>query len=73
VPIRVWLREDKYYNIVKDKFTGTAARKFFNCDILMKLLDDHKNGKCDNSRKIWTIFIFLVWYGVYFEGSQFVK
>ncbi len=73
VPIRVWLREDKYYNIVKDKFTGTAARKFFNCDILMKLLDDHKNGKCDNSRKIWTIFIFLVWNGVYFEGSQFVK
>ena len=73
VPIRVWLREDKYYNIVKDKFTGTAARKFFNCDILMKLLDDHKNGKCDNSRKIWTLFIFLVWYGVYFEGSQFVK
>lgn len=73
VPIRVWLRKDKYYNIVKDKFTGTAARKFFNCDILMKLLDDHKNGKCDNSRKIWTIFIFLVWYGVYFEGSQFVK
>ena len=73
VPIRVWLREDKYYNIVKDKFTGTAARKFFNCDILMKLLDDHKNGKCDNNRKIWTIFIFLVWYGVYFEGSQFVK
>ena len=73
VPIRVWLREDKYYNIVKDKFTGTAARKFFNCDILMKLLDDHKNGKCDNSRKIWTIFIFLVWYGVNFEGSQFVK
>lgn len=73
VPIRVWLREDKYYNIVKDKFTGTAARKFFNCDILMKLLDDHKNGKCDNSRKIWTIFIFLVWYGVYFEGSQLVK
>lgn len=73
VPIRVWLREDKYYNIVKDKFTGTAARKFFNCDILMKLLDDHKNGKCDNSRKIWTIFIFLVWYGVYFEGSRFVK
>ena len=73
VPIRVWLREDKYYNIVKDKFTGTAARKFFNCDILMKLLDDHKNGKCDNSRKRWTLFIFLVWYGVYFEGSQFVK
>lgn len=73
VPIRVWLKEDKYYNIVKNKFTGSASQKFFNCDALIKLLDDHKAGKCDNSRKIWTVFIFLVWYGVYFEGSQFVK
>lgn len=73
VPIRVWLKEDKYYNIVKDKFTGAAAQKFFNCDMLTKLLDDHRAGKADNSRKIWTVFIFLVWYGVYFEGSEFVK
>ncbi len=73
VPIRVWLKEDKYYNIIKDKFTGNAAQMYFNCDMIMKLLDDHKAGKCDNSRKIWTIFIFLVWYGVYFEGSEFVK
>ena len=73
VPIRVWLKEDKYYNIVKDKFTGKAANQFFNCDLIMKLLDDHKAGKADNSRKIWTIFIFLVWYGVYFEESEFVK
>lgn len=73
VPIRVWLKEDKYYNIVKDKFTGKSAQMFFNCDMIVKLLDDHKAGKCDNSRKIWTIFIFLVWYGVYFEGSEFVK
>lgn len=73
VPIRVWLKDDKYYNIVKDKFTGNAAQQFFNCDMLVKLLDDHKAGKADNSRKIWTVFIFLVWYGVYFEGSEFVK
>ena len=73
VPIRVWLKEDKYYNLVKDKFTGDAAKKYFNCDMLIKLLDDHRDGKADNSRKIWTVFMFLVWYGVYFEGSEFVK
>ncbi|MGN1480444.1 asparagine synthase (glutamine-hydrolyzing) [Porcipelethomonas sp.] len=73
VPIRVWLKEDKYYNIVKESFTGNAAQKFFNTDLLVKLLDDHKNGKADNSRKIWTIYAFLIWYGVYFEDSEFVK
>ena len=29
VPIRVWLKEDKYYNIVKDKFTSPQSAQFF--------------------------------------------
>lgn len=66
VPIRVWLREEKYYNIVKNAFTSPAAEKFFNTDMLIKLLDDHRAEKFDNSRKIWTVFIFLQWYDVYF-------
>ena len=66
VPIRVWLREDKYYNIVKDAFTSANAEKFFNTPMLVKLLDDHRAEKYDNSRKIWTVFIFLQWYEVYF-------
>ena len=69
VPIRVWLKEDKYYGIVKDSFTSPAAEKFFNTDLLVKLLDEHREGKYDNSRKIWTVFIFLQWYAVYFEGA----
>ncbi|MGN1134685.1 MAG: asparagine synthase (glutamine-hydrolyzing) [Oscillospiraceae bacterium] len=69
VPIRVWLKEDKYYDIVKDSFTSPAAERFFNTDQLVKLLDDHREGKYDNSRKIWTVFIFLQWYAVYFEGA----
>lgn len=70
VPIRVWLKEDKYYGIVKDSFTSPAAEKFFNTDLLVKLLDEHREGKSDNSRKIWTVFIFLQWYAVYFEGAS---
>ena len=69
VPIRVWLKEDKYYNIVKSAFESADAEKFFNKEFLIKLLDDHKDGKSDNSRKIWTVFIFLVWYDVYFNKN----
>ena len=68
VPIRVWLREDKYYNLVKQSFTSKTAQQFFHTDFLVKLLDAHRSGKCDNSRKIWTIFCFLVWYDIYFNG-----
>lgn len=73
VPIRVWLKEDKYYQIVKKSFNGKAAKKYFNTDILLNLLNEHKSGKKDNSRKIWTIYSFLVWYDVFFESSEFVN
>lgn len=69
VPIRVWLKEDKYYNIVKDKFTSPQSAQFFHTDKLVQLLDDHRACKYDYSRKIWTVFSFLVWYDVYFSDN----
>lgn len=66
VPIRVWLKEDKYYDIVKKAFTGKIAGKYFDTDLLVNLLDDHRAGKYDYSRKIWTVFTFIIWYNVYF-------
>ena len=70
VPIRVWLKEDKYYNIVKEAFLSETAGEFFDKAGIIKLLNDHKSGKVDNSRKIWTIYVFLVWHKVYFEEHQ---
>ena len=75
IPIRVWLKEEKYYNIVKEMFESDAAKKFFDTKLLLKMLDDHKNGKntnekTDNSRKIWTVYIFLVWYDRFFEHGK---
>lgn len=64
VPIRVWLKEDDIYNKVKDKFKHDD--RFFNTDYLIKLLDEHRDGVHDNSRKIWTVYTFLVWYDEYF-------
>lgn len=66
VPIRYWLREDKYYNIVKGYFTSSYAVEFFDTSALTALLDEHKAGKANNGRKIWTAFTFLTWYKKYF-------
>ena len=66
VPTRVWLREEKYYQYVKGYFTNDVAKQYFKTDQLVTLLDEHKNGKKDNSRKIWTVFTFLIWYEQFF-------
>lgn len=67
VPIRIWLKEDKYYHIVKAEFESENAELFFNKEKLSALLDGHRAGKADNSRKIWTVFMFLIWYRAYFN------
>lgn len=71
VPLRNWLREDKYYNKVKEVFNREYADEFFNVKSINKLLDEHYKGKWNNARKIYTIYTFLVWYGIYFKGEKY--
>ena len=66
VPIKFWLREEKYYNIVKEYFESDYAAIYFKPDAIMALLNDHYAEKANNQRKIWTIFTFLVWYKRFF-------
>ena len=65
VPIRVWLRENDTYELIKKTFE--SDNQFFNKKEIIKLLDAHYKGKRDNSRKIWTVYTFLVWYHEYFS------
>ena len=70
VPTRVWLRDERFYNIVKKKFEGKTAQQFFNTDALVGWLDEHFSGKEDNSRRVWTVYVFLVWYDIYFAEGK---
>ncbi|MGI6004770.1 MAG: asparagine synthase (glutamine-hydrolyzing) [Christensenellales bacterium] len=69
VPTRVWLRQEKYYGVVREAFLSPISRELFNTDYLLKLLDDHYRGRSDNSRKIWTVYMFLLWHERYFGRS----
>ncbi len=70
VPTRVWLKDPVYYETVKKMFTSETAQKFFHTDVIVSYLDDHFNGKEDNSRKVWTIYVFLLWYQIYFADDD---
>ena len=66
VPVREWMREDDLYNEIKNTFNNETSKKYFNNKLLIKMLDDHKNKKKDNYRKIWNIYCFLKWYEAFF-------
>lgn len=69
VPFSKWIREEKYYLEVKKYFNEDYVSKFFNQEKINKLLEDHYHNKENNGRKIYNIYIFLIWYKVYFVDN----
>lgn len=65
VPVVNWLRDDENYLRVKEWFIGPEASLFFNTDELLNLLDEHREG-ADRSRKIFIVWMFLMWYRTFF-------
>lgn len=68
VPIREWMKEEDTYKNIKALFE--KDNKFFKTKKIVKLLEEHKKGKKDNSRKIWTVYVFLLWYEIFFGGGE---
>ncbi len=66
VPMRFWLREERWYTLVREAFTAEYAGEFFDVGAICRLLDEHYAGKANNGRKIWVIYTFLVWYKCFF-------
>lgn len=65
-PLNDWIKQDKYYSEIKNAFEGETAGMFFNREYIMKLLNDHREGKAKNMKKIWTVYSFILWYDKYF-------
>ena len=65
-PINDWMREDRFYQRIRDAFTGEAAEKFFKRDALLAMLDEHKAGHNGSMKRIWAVYCFLVWYNEFF-------
>ncbi|PGY09894.1 asparagine synthase (glutamine-hydrolyzing) [Bacillus sp. AFS031507] len=66
VPIRHWLKNEMNEwakKIIRESNTDHLINKSY----VLQLLEDHCQGKADNSRKIWTVLMFMVWHQVYVE------
>lgn len=70
VPLAKWIREDKYFNDIKETFESDTAKQFFDVKYLSKLLSRHKSEKADESKKIWVLYMFLRWYEIYFNNKE---
>jgi asparagine synthase (glutamine-hydrolysing) len=68
VPTRAWLRNE-FYNWARELIMSSPIDYLINKQYVMQLLEDHKNHVRDNSRKVWTVLVFILWHQIYIEQS----
>jgi asparagine synthase (glutamine-hydrolysing) len=66
VPIRHWLASE-LYDWARDVITSAGADEYIDSAAALALLDAHRAGPHDYSRKIWTILVFMIWHGIFVE------
>ncbi|MEO6503948.1 MAG: asparagine synthase (glutamine-hydrolyzing) [Jatrophihabitantaceae bacterium] len=67
VPTRPWLR-DEMYDWARDIISSAGTGHLIDTAAALKLLDAHRDGPHDYSRKIWTLLVFMIWHGIFVEG-----
>lgn len=70
VPIRHWLKHE-LYDWAKELLTYENAGGRINTNYVLELFDEHCTGKKDNSRRLWTVLTFLLWYQIFIEKKEF--
>jgi asparagine synthase (glutamine-hydrolysing) len=66
VPTRVWLRSE-WYGWAKELIQNAAVDRYINKSAVLAMLDEHRSGRRDNSRKLWVLLIFMLWHQIYIE------
>ena len=60
VPVRKWLKNEMY-DWARNIITNSNTDEYIIKSAALKLLEDHRKGKADNYRTLWTILAFSSW------------
>ncbi|CAM5793866.1 MULTISPECIES: asparagine synthase (glutamine-hydrolyzing) [Brevibacillus] len=69
VPTRHWLKNE-FYKWAKELIFESKVDHLINKAYVLYMLDEHREGHADYSRKIWTILIFMLWHQIFIEQKH---
>jgi asparagine synthase (glutamine-hydrolysing) len=69
VPIRHWLRAGELMDWAYAMIAASQAGGLVDLAAVRTLLDEHRSGTSDHSRRLWTVLIFMLWHAIFVEHS----
>jgi asparagine synthase (glutamine-hydrolysing) len=68
VPIRHWLRAEMY-DWARDIVLRSHTDELIDRNAVLRLLEEHRAGTLDHSRRIWALVVFMIWHGIFVERT----
>ncbi len=69
VPIRHWLRSGELLEWAQEMVTSSGAGDLVDLAAVRAMLDAHRTGAADHSRRLWTVLIFMLWHAIFVERT----
>jgi asparagine synthase (glutamine-hydrolysing) len=69
VPIRHWLRAGELMDWAYATIAASQAGEHVDLAAVRAMLDEHRTGASDHSRRLWTVLIFMLWHAIFVEHS----
>jgi len=72
VPIRHWLRAGELMEwayAMLDSSQVNYQGNLIDIAAVRRMLDEHRSGTNDHSRRLWTVLIFMLWHAIFVEHS----
>jgi asparagine synthase (glutamine-hydrolysing) len=72
VPIRHWLRAGELMEwayAMLDSSQVNYQGDLIDIAAVRRMLDEHRSGTNDHSRRLWTVLIFMLWHAIFVEHS----
>ncbi|MBJ8341774.1 asparagine synthase (glutamine-hydrolyzing) [Antrihabitans sp. YC3-6] len=67
VPLRHWLRGPELFDWAHQQIADSQTDHLLNKAAIKDMLDDHRTGRTDHSRRLWTVLVFMIWHGIFVE------
>ncbi|MGF7124480.1 asparagine synthase (glutamine-hydrolyzing) [Rhodococcus sp. BE178] len=67
VPLRHWLAGTELFDWAHLQIAESQTDHIFDKAAVTRMLNEHREGASDHSRRLWTVLCFMVWHGIFVE------
>ena len=69
VPLKPWLAGDELHGWARQIVVDADMAEYLDTAAVLRMLDEHRAGTLDHSRRLWAVLVLMIWHGIFVTGA----